>query len=168
MKTLYLIQAAASLPQQYKELESDYVLLSYKEQTDQTDIYLPNSTWTEGRNKLREFVISQNKLLNGYDFFCFMDEDLIATDRSMKNKQPWRIFEQEVYKINPAICLPVCWNYNKGINRYLRLISQPERRTAEQQNSRTAEQQNSRTAEQQNSRTAEQQNANMEKLQLYN
>ena len=161
MKTLYLIQAAASLPQQYKELESDYVLLSYKEQTDQTDIYLPNSTWAEGRNKLRKFVISQNKLLNGYDFFCFMDEDLIATDRSMKSKQPWRIFEQEVYKINPAICLPSCWNYNKRIP-YLRLISQPEHRT---QNSRTAER---RTAEQQNSRTAEQQNANMEKLQLYN
>jgi hypothetical protein len=76
MKCLYLIQSSTSLPQAYDYLiGKDKVLLSYKENTKDTNIFFPNSTWTTGRNKLREYVIENN--LKDYDWYIFLDDDAI-------------------------------------------------------------------------------------------
>ncbi len=76
MKTvLYLIQASAGLPKIYECLKTrSYLLLSYKEDTSDTTIYAPNTTWTGGRNRLYQYVKDNNLL---YDYYVFMDEDVV-------------------------------------------------------------------------------------------
>ena len=76
MKTaLYLIQARAGLPQIYECLRTrSFLLLSYKEETPDTTIFAPTSTWNVGRNLLREHVISQNLI---FDYYVFLDEDVV-------------------------------------------------------------------------------------------
>ncbi len=76
MKTvLYLIQASAGLPKIYECLQKrSYLLLSYKEDTSDTTIYAPDTTWAEGRNRLYQYVKDNNLL---YDYYIFMDEDAI-------------------------------------------------------------------------------------------
>jgi hypothetical protein len=112
MKTLYLTQCAGGLPSFYKWMGGDYVLLSFIQKTAETHLYAPGSTWTEGRNLLREYVLSDSRLLS-YDYFCFMDGDLIA-----ESGMNWRDLEREIYKRNCKIALPRLWNYsreNRGI-----------------------------------------------------
>lgn len=95
MKFLYLIQAASGLPEIYNCLkEKDVVLLSYKEQTSDTTIFFPNSTWTTGRNKLREHVI-QNKMTD-YDWYIFLDEDVVF--ENILNT--FSSFESDLKKLN--------------------------------------------------------------------
>ena len=72
----------------------DYILLSFKQKTSRTHLYAPGFTWTEGRNLLREYVLSQQRLLS-YDYFCFMDGDLIA-----ESEMDWSDLEREIYKLN--------------------------------------------------------------------
>ena len=74
-KVLYLIQARAGLPQIYECLRTrSFLLLSYKEETPDTTIFAPTSTWNVGRNLLREHVISQNLI---FDYYVFLDEDVV-------------------------------------------------------------------------------------------
>ncbi|WP_306250207.1 hypothetical protein [Parvularcula sp. IMCC14364] len=51
-RTLYLIQAKDALPERYACLNGRHILLSYGEETSDTDIFMPDSTWTTGRNRL--------------------------------------------------------------------------------------------------------------------
>ena len=83
MKTvLYLIQARAGLPQIYECLRTrSFLLLSYKEETPDTTIFAPTSTWNVGRNLLREHVISQNLI---FDYYVFLDEDVVFS-RNISN-----------------------------------------------------------------------------------
>ncbi len=76
MKTvLYLIQTSAGLPKIYECLKKrSYILLSYKEDTSDTTIYAPDTTWAGGRNRLYQYVKDNNLL---YDYYVFMDEDVI-------------------------------------------------------------------------------------------
>jgi hypothetical protein len=86
MKCLYLIQSSGKLPEPYNCLKSkDKVLLSHKENTEDTDIFFPNSTWTTGRNKLREYVIQNN--LNDYDWYIFLDEDIVFEFSGIRDLQ---------------------------------------------------------------------------------
>ncbi len=76
MKTvLYLIQSSAGLPKIYECLKTrSYLLLSYKEDTSDTTIYAPDTTFAEGRNRLYQYVKDNNLL---YDYYVFMDEDIV-------------------------------------------------------------------------------------------
>ncbi len=76
MKTvLYLIQASAGLPKIYECLKKrSYILLSYKEDTSDTTIYAPDTTFTGGRNRLYQYVKDNNLL---YDYYVLMDEDAV-------------------------------------------------------------------------------------------
>ena len=78
-KCLYLIQASGELPQIYQDFKNnkEFVLLSYKNKTADTNIFLPNSTWTTGRNALREYAL---KLDQKYDYYIFLDEDIVFTE----------------------------------------------------------------------------------------
>ncbi|MGU9977814.1 MAG: hypothetical protein ACNYNY_03905 [Candidatus Oxydemutatoraceae bacterium WSBS_2016_MAG_OTU14] len=48
--------------------------MSYKEDTSDTTIYAPDTTWAGGRNRLYQYVKDNNLL---YDYYVFMDEDVI-------------------------------------------------------------------------------------------
>ena len=73
--TLYLIQTAKGLPELYQCLKAkNYLILSYKEQTEDTTIFAPNTTWTQGRNLLYQYVRDHNLQ---YDYYVFMDEDVM-------------------------------------------------------------------------------------------
>jgi hypothetical protein len=86
MKCLYLIQTSGMLPKAYDCLKTkDKVLLSYKENTKDTNIFFPNSTWTTGRNKLREYVIENN--LKDYDWYIFLDDDAVFDFPKIKGFQ---------------------------------------------------------------------------------
>ena len=112
MKTLYLTQCSSSLPVFYNWME-DYILLSYKERTDQTHIFCPDTTWTEGRNLLRQFIINDKRLCD-YDYYCFIDEDILPYNSNMDISTFWHDLEEEIYKNKFRIATPKHWGYSKG------------------------------------------------------
>tara|TARA_A100001015_G_C14981937_1_gene709832 strand:- start:176 stop:1810 length:1635 start_codon:yes stop_codon:yes gene_type:complete len=96
-KCLYLIQCSSKLPDIYSCLKNkNIVVLSYKEETEDTTIFYPNSTWTTGRNKLREYALS---LKEKYDYYIYLDEDIIFKG-GITQKEGFRQFEHllDVYK----------------------------------------------------------------------
>jgi hypothetical protein len=104
---LYLIQASKNLPEKYNYLRNkDFILLSYKENTIDTKIFFPNSTWTTGRNKLREYVL-ENKLL--YDYYIFLDEDVEFIKYSQE--EGFEIFEKLLKIYTPHIANPNLIDY---------------------------------------------------------
>jgi len=104
---LYIIQTASHLPEKYECLRKrDYILLSYKENTPDTTIFYPNSTWTTGRNKLREYVLEINKK---YDYYIFLDEDIVFCDYSQEDG--FNAFEHLLYEYKPYIANPNFGSY---------------------------------------------------------
>lgn len=99
---LYMIQAKGKLPEIYECLRKrDHILLSYKEQTQDTHIYYPNSTWTTGRNKIREYVLLLDKK---YDYYIFLDEDVIFLEKTQEDG--FNELETLVKKYLPYIATP--------------------------------------------------------------
>ena len=99
---LYLIQTSSSLPIIFECLRcKNFALLSYKENTSDTNIFYPNSTWTTGRNKLREYALS---LEQKYDYYIFLDEDVVFTnyDQTMG----FNVFEYLINKYKPPVANP--------------------------------------------------------------
>ena len=108
LKFIYLIQAKGKLPSDYEYFKNNkkYILLSYKENTADTDIFFPNSTWTTGRNKLYEYVSTLNEK---YDYYVFLDED-ITFDKPNNN---FDTFEDYLKKYKPYIGNPYLIDYPK-------------------------------------------------------
>ena len=108
LKYLYLIQKAGKLPDIYNYIKnnSKYVLLSYKYKTKETDIFFPNSTWTTGRNKLREYSL---KLKEKYDYYIFIDEDIVFNPN-----ENFGTFEKLLNQYRPYIGNPKFGNYYKN------------------------------------------------------
>lgn len=104
-KCLYLIQASGELPKVYEHFKNkkDFVLLSYKNKTQDTDIFLPNSTWTSGRNALRDYAL---RLDQDYDYYIFLDEDLVFDDGKTFDD-----FELSLNKYRPNIGSPTVGGY---------------------------------------------------------
>lgn len=107
-KIYYLTQCKCSLPTNYSCLKSrDHLILSYKSNTSQTDIYYPNSTWTTGRNKLFEIAIQKE-----YDYYVFLDEDLNLTEEILQK------FENILNELDHPIIVPNMWGYNTRKSNY--------------------------------------------------
>lgn len=101
-RILYLVQAKIDMPSDYSYISSkEYVLLSYKKRSKQTNIFFPNSTWTTGRNALRNYVIKNNLI---YDYYIFLDEDVLF--KNYENKKGFKKFENMVFKYKPFIANP--------------------------------------------------------------
>ena len=99
---LYLIQSSTKLPDVLECLRSkDFVLLSFKEDTPDTTIFFPKSTWTTGRNKLREYALSLKKK---YDYYIFLDEDVVFSNYSQVDG--FNCFEFLINKYKPPIANP--------------------------------------------------------------
>jgi|GEM_PF-593623 len=98
-KFLYLVQTDGELPSHYSNINhenADVLYLSWKNPRP-GDIYFPNSTWTQGRNKLLE---AAKQLEGDYLYYIFLDDDIefIAGD--------WRIFEALLLEYQPGIATP--------------------------------------------------------------
>jgi hypothetical protein len=114
MNIIYLIQTSANFPHFLKCLEDkDHVLLSYKENTKDTTIFFPNSTWTTGRNKIRDYVLSLNKT---YDYYIFLDEDIKFSEYSQTDG--FKIFEDLLEQYKPYIGNPHYIEYYPIIEDY--------------------------------------------------
>ena len=108
---LYLIQTSRHLPKIYECLRcKEHILLSFKENTSDTTIFFPNSTWTTGRNKLREYVLSGEKK---YDYYIFLDEDVNFIHHTPE--EGFKIFEDLINKYRPSIGNPNFDGYYKDV-----------------------------------------------------
>jgi hypothetical protein len=119
---LYLVQSQAPLPEsKLSQLESpgsSTVVLTwdtpYTAGGDLLDVadtvYYPNSTLTEGRNKLFEHAYSELFLATQthfFEYFTFIDDDLEMDDSNsadaLRGSNGWRTFENHLLKHKPAI-----------------------------------------------------------------
>ena len=106
---LYIAQTATVLPSIYDCLrKKEFILLSYKESTPDTKIFLPKSTWTTGRNALREYIIGLEKK---YDYYVFLDEDMVFSEYSQE--EGFNKLEELVDKYRPTIANPNFVEYYK-------------------------------------------------------
>ena len=111
---LYLMQTESCLPSQLHSIEAignasscqcDVLVLSFKQVCTDTPLthveYLFNSSstsWGMGRNVLFEVAKRRNEQ---YLYYIFMDDDIVLETKTKKN--PWRIFEEFLKRIEPAI-----------------------------------------------------------------
>ena len=117
LQILYLTQTENCLPEYLLSPEvignttacqCDVLVLSYKEPCKDTSlphvkyIFQPSSTWTTGRNLLYEISKVRDKF---YLYYIFMDDDvkLHAFDRTLTNRNLWRMFEHSLRTIQPPI-----------------------------------------------------------------
>ena len=101
---LYLVQGPLGLPQHLQVLntsDSEIVVLSYLHNDISTNIYYPNSTWTQGRNALFKYG-KQLERTGAYHFkyWVFMDDDVQLSADSLRS------FERIVLEYEPAVAVP--------------------------------------------------------------
>ncbi len=97
---LYLVQSRIGLLPNHELLQSDnsdYIVATFEEEIDlENAIYIPNTTWEEGRNALYEAAMKRDK----YEYYIFLDDD-IGFERGS-----FRLFEQEVLAVLPDFAAP--------------------------------------------------------------
>ncbi len=111
---IYLIQSAARMP--YPELPGpscDVLLLTWQHPAAGEDaVFLPGSSWTEGRNRLLwEARQRARRSGNDYRYYIFLDDDCrvredVALARRLKRPltgNPFRTFEQFLLEWEPAV-----------------------------------------------------------------
>lgn len=99
MKFAYCVQTEGELPEIFrnlKNIDTDVYHLTFRDNVDGS-LYLPKSTWTEGRNALLNVAL-ESKI--DYDYYIFCDDDVVFLEGS------WRSFEADLEKWRPAIGLP--------------------------------------------------------------
>jgi hypothetical protein len=71
-KICILTQTASEVSAYYRQLFQDFDLffVTYRQKNSKAIAFLPNSTWSEGRNYLWEYVKGK------YDYYLFIDDDL--------------------------------------------------------------------------------------------
>lgn len=97
---LYLLQGQAENLEKYfcqlNRSDIDALYLTYDYEIDEA-IFLPNSTWAEGRNKLLEEAIK----LSAYKYYIFCDDDVEFKEGGFKK------FEDNLLKYNPLVAVPI-------------------------------------------------------------
>ena len=108
---VYLVQTSGGIPLSYSWIkDKNRIILSYKHNTPETDIFYPGSSWTDGRNRLFEIATKNNK----YDYYVFLDDDLGITPEKIEE------FESSLNNFTdyPPVVLPKMWKYNEGKTTY--------------------------------------------------
>ncbi len=100
---VYLTQSkSAQLPESYADLESedsDLIQVTWGTEVPGC-IFLPKSTWTQGRNRLLAEARSADR--PDYLYYIFLDDDLIL------RRGGWREFEALLLEYEPAVGTPYC------------------------------------------------------------
>jgi hypothetical protein len=107
LKVIYLINTDKGLPEIYNCIKDKSIVLSFKEETPDTKIFLPNSKWTDARNKLREYAMN---LPEKYDYYVFMDNDI--TFKDLSQEEGFKKFEEQLLLKKPKIATPILSPYN--------------------------------------------------------
>jgi len=98
---IYLVQGEAKYIRNYlilkKRKDVDALLLTYDQQIDDA-LFLPYSTWGEGRNYLLRKALESNRQ---YQYYIFLDDDVKFIQGS------YVLFEKQLLKYSPAIAVPV-------------------------------------------------------------
>lgn len=106
---LYIIQSATKLPDIYECLrDRNFLLLSFKENTSDTTIFFPKSTWATGRNRLRQYILNMKTV---YDYYIFMDSDVVFANYSQVDG--FNRFEELIAKYRPYVANPIWEHYYK-------------------------------------------------------
>ncbi len=98
-KYLYLVQTDGQLLPQYQDIssvESDVMYLCWK-QPKYGMVYLPDSSWTQGRNHLLKISKTAH---HRYQYYIFIDDDIEFVQGN------WREFERYLSQYQPAIATP--------------------------------------------------------------
>ena len=110
---LYLLQTESCLPNHLRSIEvignasicqCDVLVLSFEQLCNVTPPahieYLFNSStsWGMGRNLLFEVAMRKDEK---YLYYIFMDDDIVLRTKTTKN--PWRIFEDFLKRVEPAV-----------------------------------------------------------------
>lgn len=97
---IYLVQGESDLIKNYFHLtgrdNADVIFLTYDKEIKNA-IYYPNSTWSEGRNKLLE----EARKKGDYQYYIFCDDDIEFS------KGSWDEYENLLLKYMPAIGCPI-------------------------------------------------------------
>jgi hypothetical protein len=100
MRFAYLIQSEAALPPHFDALRANshrrLFHLTFKEAVPGA-IHLPESTWTQGRNRL---LAEARASAEAFDYFIFSDDDVQFLSGS------WDAFERHLDRHRPPIGLP--------------------------------------------------------------
>ncbi len=98
---IYLVQGESELIKNFVNLKErkdvNTLLLTYDQPLDET-IYLPNSTWAEGRNLLLKKALEMDI---PFEYFIFLDDDVNFIQGDFK------LFEDFLFKYSPAIAVPI-------------------------------------------------------------
>ena len=97
---IYLLQGESKFVNKYFHLaerkDADAIFLTYDNKIDNA-IFFPNSTWSEGRNKLLDAARKKGN----YHYYIFCDDDIEF------RKGSWDEFEELLILHKPAIGFPV-------------------------------------------------------------
>ena len=106
---VYITQSPDFIPPFVEELESRgrevYILTYRKPVRHKRNIFMPQSTWGQGRNFVARLLKREKYLYN-----IFLDEDTTLKVRDSfskyKNKNVWDLYEEFLLKYEPSIGLP--------------------------------------------------------------
>ena len=107
---VYLIQGTSrnAIPNLEETINSDIFFLTFYQKTG--NIFLPKSTFNEGRNALLRHALAMEQT-PGYEYFIFVDDDVdLVTVKEAEyfwkedmEENPWRRFEQFLQKFAPSV-----------------------------------------------------------------
>jgi hypothetical protein len=98
---IYLVQGTAKNVKNYFHLKnrknSDAIFLTYDQQIKEA-LFLPNSLWSNGRNKMLDYVLSSK---SNYKYYIFCDDDVEFI------RGNWDVFEESLNALKPAVAVPI-------------------------------------------------------------
>lgn len=103
---IYLVQTCGAVTGDIGWMRSkEKIVLSYENNTPDTNIFAPNTTWTQGRNLLFNKAIEKD-----FDYYVFVDHDLAINEEGVAR------FENTINNLqrNYPIVTPRAWDYNRG------------------------------------------------------
>lgn len=107
VKCIYIVQTEAGFPRNYDSISDKSVLLSWKAKTPDTTIFMPNSTWTSGRNAAIHHLKEKGE---DFEYVIFLDDDIYF--KNLTQEVGFKRFEAFLTEHKPAIGLPRCFDYN--------------------------------------------------------
>ncbi len=98
---IYLVQGEANLVKSFFHLadraDVEAIFMTYDREIEGA-VFFPNSTWSQGRNKLLELALKKSKK---YLYYIFCDDDVVFKTGT------WDDFESQILTLKPAIAVPI-------------------------------------------------------------
>ena len=114
-RIIYMIQTESCLPKHLNSADGvgdtnacqcDVLVLSYKQQCNRKPpehveyLFKPSVSWNVGRNLLLEVAKKRDQK---YLYYTLMDDDVTLKVEGMKPQNPWRLFENFLRELEPAL-----------------------------------------------------------------